>query len=59
MIWNLKSVGKQAIKQKLQNERGAFMAKGIWKKYQSTRSSLTRLVAKQLTMFQKTDCDVQ
>lgn len=29
------------------------MAKGIWKKYQSTRSKLTILVAKQLIDFQK------
>lgn len=35
------------------------MAKKIWKKYQSTRRNLTKLVAKQLTNFQKSDCDVQ
>lgn len=43
---------KQAIKLKSQNERGTFMAKGIWKKYQSTRSNLTRLVAEQLIVIQ-------
>ena len=35
------------------------MVKGIWEKYQSTRSNLTRLVAKQLTEFHKSGCDVQ
>lgn len=35
------------------------MAKGIWKKYQLTRSNLTKLVEEQLTELQKSIRGVQ
>lgn len=35
------------------------MAKGIWKKYQSTRSSLKNLVAEQLAVIQNSGCIVK